>query len=134
MRLLLAAAGAISVLALWPQGAHAQSDECDSDPDCVELYGDDYVCISGSLGRYCAPRGCTGDEECWDLYGPDAYCSSIGAESRCIGPDAPAYVPPFQSMCRVGVGGSAGGVLVPLVLLAGLLTRQRKARWPLRRP
>lgn len=118
---------AILALAGLPSVAFAD-DECEDEADCRELYGEGYVCVGGSLGNYCAPEPCAGDSECRELYGPEAYCDYLGSEARCIGPEAPRYVPPFKSMCSAAGPRSGEPVLWWLVGAGVLATVARRRR------
>lgn len=98
----------------------------------MALYADGFVCVDGSLGRYCVERGCLSDSDCRDEYGSDSWCETWGAEGgRCTVPDPPKYVPPFRSICSVSAGRPPAiraplGAPPLLLLLAGLLLGSRR--------
>ncbi|MBI5798275.1 hypothetical protein HZA98_05245 [Candidatus Woesearchaeota archaeon] len=47
-----------------PTGGPVLAAECDTNPDCVVLYGDGYTCVAGSCVKVVSGAGCSSDADC----------------------------------------------------------------------
>lgn len=97
--------------------------ECEDDGDCVDLYGENWVCGLEWDGTYsCGEHECDDDASC----GPGRHCDYYwGDASTCR--DVPGWSPPFRSCAVAPSSGGHPGPALTLAALLGLLLRRRRA-------